>query len=70
MKISFGQERIRTDFNPSGNELIAKIKSDTAALIDLLHQADEVNDFDGRLLSLAYTSYEQAAMWAVKAVTG
>jgi len=84
--MTFGQERVRQDFNPAGQDpphvgpdgevyprpgdLVDKIKKDTAALIDLLHDSNEEMDHDGRLIALALTAYEEAAMWAVKAVTG
>lgn len=68
---SLGASRVRESFNPSGNELVDKIKRYTADLIDLCHhQTDEVYDGETqRLWSLAMTSYEEAAMWAVKAAT-
>lgn len=70
---SLGASRVRESFNPSGNELVDKIKRHTADLIDLcaeraakdgIHPSEE-----GRLWALAMTAYEEAAMWAVKAAT-
>jgi len=75
--MTFGQERVRLDFNPAAQgvpgslsgELVDQIKRETAALIDLLRESNEDNCRDGRLIALAQTAYEEAAMWAVKAIT-
>jgi hypothetical protein len=69
--MSIGKGRVRAGFNPSGNQRVESIKSLTAQLIDIcedlrsLHNPKE----QGRLVSLAQTAYEEAAMWAVKAAT-
>jgi hypothetical protein len=71
MTMSLGAERVRLDFNPGGNELVADIKRKTVALIDICGGlADAAKDGEERRLwSLAMTHYEDAAMWAVKAAT-
>lgn len=61
-----GQQRVRADFNPSADSVVDQIKSQSAALIDL---CETLKAKDARLASLAQTSYEEAAMWAVKAET-
>lgn len=61
-----GESRVRTTFNPSHDSIVDQIKQKTAELINL---CEELKDKDGRLASLAQTSYEEAAMWAVKAAT-
>lgn len=70
---SLGAKRVRESFNPSGDSLVDKIKRYTADLIDLCdeHQnKDTARDREEyRLWALAMTSYEEAAMWAVKAAT-
>lgn len=82
---TLGEKRIRVAFNPSGESVVDKIKQQSAELIDLLQavRADEVSktynespeamrEKSGeklRLISLAQTAYEEAAMWAVKAAT-
>lgn len=63
---SFGERIVRTDFNPANNGVVDQIKQKTAELINL---CDELKEQDGRLASIAITTYEQAAMWAVKAAT-
>jgi hypothetical protein len=72
---SLGASLVREDFNPSKNDLVAKIKRYSADLIDLCN--DESSKIGGRpgdgetirLWSLAMTHYEDAAMWATKAAT-
>lgn len=69
--MSLGEDRVRVKFNPSATGLVDQIKQKTAELIDLCDQA-EVDAAGGetkRLWRLAETSYEEAAMWAVKAAT-
>jgi hypothetical protein len=69
---SFGAARVRESFNPSGNDLVDKIKRYTADLIDLCHEERDkrpMNSEELRLWALAQTAYEEAAMWAVKAAT-
>lgn len=63
---TIGEKRVRTTFNPSQTDLVATIKQKSAELINL---CEELKEKDGRLASLAQTSYEEAAMWAVKAAT-
>lgn len=64
--MSVGEDRVRVKFNPSDNSLVSQIKQKSAELIDLCEQ---LKAKDGRLAALAQTSYEEAAMWAVKAAT-
>ncbi len=66
MEKTIGELRVRTEFNPSQNDTISQIKQKTAELINL---CEELKAKDGRLASLAQTTYEEAAMWAVKAAT-
>jgi hypothetical protein len=63
---SIGAQRVREDFNPSKDDLVTKIKRYTADLIDI---CEDLKQLDPRLAALAQTSYEEAAMWAVKAAT-
>lgn len=64
--MSVGEDRVRTKFNPSADSIVDQIKQKSAELIDLCEQ---LKAKDGRLASLAQTTYEEAAMWAVKAAT-
>jgi hypothetical protein len=61
-----GELRVRTKFNPAQSDTVSQIKQKTAELINL---CEELKAKDGRLASIAQTSYEEAAMWAVKAAT-
>lgn len=64
--MTIGEQRVRTQFNPSQDSVVDQIKQKTAELINLI---ETLKEKDGRLASLAQTSYEEAAMWAVKAAT-
>jgi hypothetical protein len=68
---SLGERRVRTEFNPSQNEVVDQIKQKTAEIINLTQKlSTELGESEkNRLISLANTSFEQAAMWAVKAAT-
>ena len=61
-----GEQRVRTTFNPSASSDVDVIKQKSAELIDL---CEKLKPKDPRLASLAQTTYEEAAMWAVKAAT-
>jgi len=63
---TIGEVRVRTDFNPANDSVVDQIKQKTAELINLV---ESVKGKDGRLASLAQTTYEEAAMWAVKCAT-
>lgn len=63
---SIGEQRVRTEFNPSKDGLVDQIKQKTAELINL---CEELKAKDGRSASIAQTEYESAAHWAVKAAT-
>jgi hypothetical protein len=68
---SLGAHRVRESFNPSEDNVVDQIKRATADLIDLvetLHRSDGDGE-QRRLIALAQTHYENAAMWAVKAAT-
>ncbi|MFD2922016.1 hypothetical protein ACFS6H_20010 [Terrimonas rubra] len=72
---TLGEQRLGVDFTPGtpGNEYA--IKQKTAELINILEafRTDERYQHSPetqRLIDEAQKGYEQAAMWAVKAVTG
>lgn len=69
---TLGERRVRCDFNPMADSLVEQIKLETAGLINLLDELkpEGVEEPEvRRLIDLAQTTYEEAAMWAVKAVT-
>ena len=58
------------EFNPTGDDRVAFIKVKTDEIISYLYGLD-VHSMDGaagRRIELAVENYEQAAMWAVKAM--
>lgn len=63
---TIGEQRVRTTFNPSSSNDVDLIKQRTAELINI---CDHLKGKDPRLVALAQTAYEEAAMWAVKAAT-
>lgn len=70
--MSLGEDRVRVKFNPSATGLVDQIKQKTAELIDAVEALREGGRAAAdvqRLVSLAQTAYEEAAMWAVKAAT-
>lgn len=69
-----GEYRVGKTFNPSGDEVVAALKSVAADFIDLIESIPSdrdsaVGNERGRLKALAQTEIESAAMWAVKAAT-
>lgn len=72
MLMALGDYRVGIDFNPSGSDDVNRIKRLAADLINFLELKRDQMGGDpevGRLLSLAQTHSEDAAMWGVKAVT-
>ena len=83
--LTFGEKRVRFDFNPSRFPEVDLVKKQTADIIDFLNACknDEVSKTYGetdaakkelsgeklRSIALAQTAYEEACMWAVKALT-
>ena len=73
---TLGEKRVRVEFNSSNDEYIHLLKQKSAELIDLVNQAASHPNWDDetlkewlRLKALAMTSFEEGAMWAVKAAT-
>jgi len=71
---SLGQDRVRVDFNVNGDDNVTLIKKKSAKLIDICESlkpqdGSMMNSEKARLIALAQTAYEEAAMWAVKAAT-
>jgi hypothetical protein len=74
--MSLGETRVRISFNPSADSDVDRIKNKSAELIDLVDRLPGPSGDDRqaygefrRLMALAQTAYEEAAMWAVKAAT-
>lgn len=68
-----GEYRVGIDFNPSGDDMVGRLKRAAADLIDLVEEIEAQPDAEvpevQRLKALAQTHIEDAAMWAVKAAT-
>lgn len=65
-----GEYRVGVSFNPSSSSAVDEIKRKTAELIDLMMALTRNRGAVGtREAAIAATAYEDAAMWAVKAVT-
>jgi hypothetical protein len=57
------------EFNPTGDDRVARIKSKTDELIKLVREFNGAGGAEAsRRAALAVTAYEQGAMWAVKAL--
>lgn len=68
--MSFGNQTVRTNFNPGNNPIVGQLKQNTAQLLDLCNQQIGENGQEAdRLWHLAQTAYEEACMWATKAAT-
>jgi hypothetical protein len=70
MEQTLGQNRVKAEFNPEKNGIVDQIKNKSAELIDLVEtlRANETTSEKHRLISIAQTEIETAAMYAVKAV--
>lgn len=70
---TLGEKRVRTNFNVSGKGSVDAIKQETAILInqceEMRTESETLPQEKARLISLAQTAFEEAAMWAVKAAT-
>lgn len=67
---TIGEQRVRIEFNVSEPAAIRDTVSDIKIKsADLINTCEILKQKDPRLASLAQTSYEEAAMWAVKAAT-
>ena len=76
---TLGEQRVRVEFNPSNVGNVNFFKEKSAEIINVLEDLRKANILDSsenynvaehmRLISLAQTAYEEAAMWAVKAAT-
>ena len=70
MEATKGHNRVRSGFNPGGRDLVGRIKEGTASLIVICEDLGKSPAHETRrLVALAQTTYEEAAMWAVKAAT-
>ena len=66
---TLGEYRVGIGFNPSGDPLVSELKARAAQFIDLCLTISSEDGERARLIALAMTHAEDAAMWAVKAAT-
>jgi hypothetical protein len=72
---TLGEKRVRVDFNVDDRSDVHQVKTKAAESIDFIEglRDEPVEPSKAgerhRLVSLAQTAYEEAAMWAVKALT-
>jgi hypothetical protein len=69
MEQTLGQKRVKADFNPAKQDTVDQIKNKAAELIDLVEtlRTEGCTGEKHRLIALAQTAIEEAAMWGVKA---
>jgi hypothetical protein len=68
--LSFGEQAVGLQFNPSADPKVNQLKELYAQIIDILNDDRGVNhDERARLASVAITEAQGAQMWSVKAVT-
>ena len=63
-----GEYRV-TSSNPSEHPDVKQITKTIAGLIDHLESIVDTGEEAGRCAAIAQTKFEEAAMWAVKAIT-
>jgi hypothetical protein len=70
-KKSIGEKRVIVNFNPMGTDKIMFKKMEFAQLIDGLESEKKENTDPEklRLIAIAQTKIEEAAMWTIKAMT-
>ena len=68
---TFGEKACGVAFNPGGDQMVHKLKTKYAELVDVLNDLrnDTGNQEIARMLSVAITEAQTSQMWAVKAVT-
>ena len=69
---SLGEQRVGTNFNPSGSVRVSRIKQKAADLIDEINSVSQRPDRSSetiRCAAIAMTHVETASMFAVKAAT-
>lgn len=68
--LSFGEDAMGVNFNPSQDPKVTEIKALYAKIADILNEdRSDHRDERARYASVAITEAQTAQMWAVKAVT-
>ena len=70
-ELTFGQKAVGVTFNPSGDEIVNKVKQEFADLIDLMNlkRQESESSEQKRLCSMAITEMQTSQMWVVRALT-
>lgn len=66
---STGMVRVSYGFNPEGSQEVEQMKGVSATLIDNLQTRVDMGGERGRLARIAQDKFEEACMFAVKAIT-
>jgi len=71
--MTYGEKAVGLNFNPGGDEMVAKLKRLYAEIIDICHKEQAAYEKEPSekhfLFSIAIREAQGAQMWAVKAVT-
>lgn len=68
-ELTLGQKRVKAEFNPTKDGVVDQIKNKSAELIDLMETLRDDKSAEGqRVISMAQSRIESAAMYGVKAV--
>lgn len=71
-ELTFGEKLVGITFNPSNDDIVHKLKSKYAEIIDMMNESrkiESINPEYQRYISIAITEAQTAQMRAVKAVT-
>lgn len=72
-ELTYGEKAVGLTFNPSGDEVVNKVKQLYAEIIDTLNNkvagGAMLSGEQARLHKIAITEAQAAQMWAVKAIT-
>lgn len=70
--LSYGEQAVGVNFNPTNDPLVQEVKNAFAKLIDMadaIRKTEGAPSERGRLASIAITEAQSAQMWLVKAIT-
>jgi hypothetical protein len=70
-EMTFGEQAVGLQFNPSNDDAVALCKAEFASVIDRMNDLrnTSANTEVKRMASIAITEAQTAQMWAVKALT-
>lgn len=68
-ELTYGQKRVRFNYNPTNDALLSQIKTKAAEIVDILETIRNNNPERNISISTSQISLEVGVMWAEKAVT-